>query len=193
MKGGKLTVYWNGVRAAMAVLNGARGGIDIPENARKTIYGKLKKYYNKFDKEIPELRLDTGGTKMSTFTEKVVEILKRLSGKDPDDAAKKEINELEISIADEKAKKLEELAGTVTKLNERLEKLEKGNQGKDQKADEVKKVEDLTESVKKAEERLAEIEKRLAESKQPGETTIAQTRTEDKKDVFSGAVFPDRF
>jgi len=169
MKGGKLTVFWNGSRAAMAALNGARGGIDIPESARKTAYAKLKKLYNKFEKEIPELRLDNGGSTMSKFTEKVIEIVKRLAGKDPDEAAKKEITELETRLADEKAKQIDELTETATKLNERLEKLEKGDQDTDQNTDEAKKLNEITESVKKVDERLVEVEKRIAESKQPGE------------------------
>jgi len=168
MKGGKLTVFWNGCRAAMAALNGARGGVDIPENAKKKIYNKLKSLYKKFDKEPPELRLN-GGNIMSAFTEKVAELLKRLSGKDPDEKATKEIGELETRLADEKAKKFDELAGTVKKLNERLEELEKGDQDDSQTSDDAKKLEDLTGSVKKVEERIGAVEKQIAESRQPGE------------------------
>jgi len=195
MKRGKLTVFWNGCRAAMAVLNGARGGLDIPESARKSAYAKLKKYYKHFDKELPELRLN-GGTTMSTFTEKVVDVLKRLSGKDPDDAAKKEISELETRLADEKTKKLDELSETVTKLTERLGKLETGDQDSDkdggQTTDEGKKLDEIAESVGKVEERLAAVEKGIAASKQPGEDGETQNRTQAKKDIFAGAIFPDR-
>lgn len=171
LKGGKLTVFWNGVRAAMAALNGARGGIDIPEDARKTIYNKLKTLYKKFDKEIPELRLNNnGGNIMSTFKEKVIEILKRLSGKDPDEAAKKEIDDLEKNLTDERTKQIETLTGNVKSLIERIDKLEKGDSEKDTHADAGgKAIEDLAGSVKKVEERLGAVEKRIAASKQPGE------------------------
>lgn len=170
MKGGKLTVFWNGVRAAMAALNGARGGLDITESARKTAYNKLKTLYKKFDKEIPELRLENGGNIMSAFTEKVVELLKKLSGKDPDESVQKEIGDLETRLADEKTKQIETLTETVKDLTGRLEKIEKENPGKDTKTDDGKKaIEEFTGSVKKLEERLGEVEKQIASSQQPGE------------------------
>jgi len=166
MKGGKLTVFWNGCRAAMAALNGARGGVDVPENAKKTVYAKLKKLYKKFDKEVPELRLN-GGNIMSAFTEKVAELLKRLSGKDPDEKATKEIGELETRLADERTKEVETLTETVKGLTERLDELEKKDPDKASK--ETKTIDDLTGSVKKVDERLGAVEKQIAESKQPGE------------------------
>ena len=98
----------------------------------------------------------------------------------------------------EKSKKLDELSETVTKLNERLEKLEKGDQeaGKTandgKTADEGKKVDEIAESVKKVDERLVAVEKGIAESKQPGEDGEIQNRTQEEKDVFAGAIFPDR-
>ena len=52
----KLTLYYYACVAAMAALNGARGGVDIPEVDRKTAYNKLAKYYKLFDEEPPELR-----------------------------------------------------------------------------------------------------------------------------------------
>ena len=193
MKGGKLTVFWNGVRAAMAALNGARGQMDIPENSRSKIYNKLKTLYKKFDKEIPELRLDDGGNTMSKFTEKVIDMVKRLSGKDPDDAAQKEIGELEKSIADEKTKQIEDLTEGVKGLTERLEKLEKADPGKEiNTPGNDKKLEEITDSAKKIEERIEAVEKGIAKSKQPGEGNDTQIRTDDKKDVFAGAIFPDR-
>jgi len=168
LKGGKLTVYRNGVRAAMAVLNGARGGADIPEEARKTIYGKIKKLYKKFGEEAPELRLDNGGNAMSAFKEKVIGIVKRLAGKDPDEAAKREIDELEKSLADEHAKKVDELTATVKGLTERLEKLEnpETEPKDDEEGDGFKKLDD---SLKQMEERLGKVEARLTKSQQPGE------------------------
>ena len=51
----ELHVVWRGVVAAMSALNGARGGIDVTESDRRDIYDVLVMYYNKFEKEAPEL------------------------------------------------------------------------------------------------------------------------------------------
>jgi hypothetical protein len=52
---GDLMAVWRGVVAAMAALNGARGGVDIPDSEREAAYAHLVRYYEKFDKEPPEL------------------------------------------------------------------------------------------------------------------------------------------
>ena len=50
---GRLRVVWNGVRSAMQVLLGARGGVDIPDSDRKSVYRHLARHYQEFDKEPP--------------------------------------------------------------------------------------------------------------------------------------------
>jgi hypothetical protein len=51
---GRVRVVWAGVRSAMQVLAGARGGVDIPEADRKDVYRHLAKHYEEFDKQPPE-------------------------------------------------------------------------------------------------------------------------------------------
>lgn len=52
---GELKVVWNGVNSAMAVLNGARGGVDIPSSDRQAVYRHLQAHYNQFDESPPSL------------------------------------------------------------------------------------------------------------------------------------------
>ena len=51
---GQLKVFWHAVSAAMAIINGGRGGTNIPDNEKKGVYNHLVKYYKKFDKEPPD-------------------------------------------------------------------------------------------------------------------------------------------
>lgn len=51
---GTLRVVFRGVVAAMAAVNGARGGVDIPEGDRRDAYDHLTRYYEKFDRDPPE-------------------------------------------------------------------------------------------------------------------------------------------
>ena len=51
---GELRVVWRGVVAAMTVVNGARGGVDIPESDRRKVYDHLAAHYGEFDGEPPE-------------------------------------------------------------------------------------------------------------------------------------------
>jgi hypothetical protein len=55
-KSGIGPVVWNGVRAAMAVLMGARRGVGVPDSARSGIYDHLVAHYKQFAKEPPELK-----------------------------------------------------------------------------------------------------------------------------------------
>lgn len=51
---GRLRVVWRGVVAAMAVINGARGGVDIPAADKRSVYEHLAEHYRQFDEQPPE-------------------------------------------------------------------------------------------------------------------------------------------
>lgn len=56
VQGGRLVAIWRGVVAAMAALNGARGGVDIPEEDRQAVYNHIVRYYEKVGREPPPLK-----------------------------------------------------------------------------------------------------------------------------------------
>lgn len=58
---GSLHVVYRAVVAAMAVLNGARGGMDLSDEDRLAIYDNLRRYYMVFDEEAPPLA-ESGGS-----------------------------------------------------------------------------------------------------------------------------------
>ncbi|MEM2188372.1 MAG: hypothetical protein QXG35_03455 [Nitrososphaerota archaeon] len=50
---GRLCAVWRGVAAAMAALFGARGGVDIPEEDKPSVYRHLAVHYRQFGKDPP--------------------------------------------------------------------------------------------------------------------------------------------
>jgi hypothetical protein len=54
--GGELKVNRHGVSAAIAAVNGARGGVDMSESDRRGAYGHLAKHMEAMDLEAPEFR-----------------------------------------------------------------------------------------------------------------------------------------
>jgi len=53
---GSPKAVWKGVTAAMTALLGGRGGVNLPDSDRQTVYNFLKSYYKKFDKEVPDFK-----------------------------------------------------------------------------------------------------------------------------------------
>ena len=54
--GGDHALVWRGLTAAMGALLGARGGVDIPEDDRRSVYNHLARHYAEFDEDPPEFR-----------------------------------------------------------------------------------------------------------------------------------------
>jgi hypothetical protein len=50
---GRIRVVWHGVRSAMQILAGARGGAGLPDADRKHVYRHLAAHYEEFEKEPP--------------------------------------------------------------------------------------------------------------------------------------------
>ena len=105
---GKLTLVWGGVRAAMAALLGARGGVDIPVKDREKVYKHLVAHYKAFDKEPPKFHLSE---------DELQEVIKKMELEDKVIALEDQIKKLE-----EEKKGLEE---QVKKLSEEKVELEK--------------------------------------------------------------------
>lgn len=61
----------------IAVLNGARGGVDLPENERKAVYEHLAGHLRDADREPPELRPLVGGTELS-LNEEAFDVMGRI-------------------------------------------------------------------------------------------------------------------
>jgi hypothetical protein len=56
VKNGKLVVVFRGVAAGMAVINGGRGGVNLPSVDKEKVYNHLAKHYKQFDQEPPEMK-----------------------------------------------------------------------------------------------------------------------------------------
>ena len=50
---GRQRVVWHGVRSAMQVLLGSRGGVDILESDANKVYDHLAEHCHEFDREPP--------------------------------------------------------------------------------------------------------------------------------------------
>lgn len=81
-------VVLRGVMAAMAALNGGRGGVDIPDGDRRGVYDHLVAHYKQFDREPPELRaledIESGNALLAAV-ERIEEAADRIEAQLEDD------------------------------------------------------------------------------------------------------------
>jgi len=123
---GKHPVVWKGVAASMSALMGARGGVAIPESARKGVYNHLVRHYKEFEKEPPEFRSVEEGFTYADQAEAVLAGAEDLVARTKSlaDLRRKDGRELSISNRD-RIKKLHTSMGDVVKdLKELLESTE---------------------------------------------------------------------
>lgn len=77
----KLVLVESGLTAAMAALNGARGGVDIPDDDRQSVYNHLKNHYSDIDEEPPELKSieldDKPGVSFSSISLALKQVVKQ--------------------------------------------------------------------------------------------------------------------
>lgn len=62
---------WAGVKAALAAVNGARGGVDLPAADRKAVYNHLRVHYSDFGQEAPEYRASQGSVQRVAVGQRV--------------------------------------------------------------------------------------------------------------------------
>lgn len=169
--GGKLTAVWGGINAAMGVVNGAHGGIDIPLKEKKSAYNFLVTYYKRMNKTPPAFRGEMGGefamgTTLEELKKDCPELVEAIRTEEKD-KLHKDIDKTKGELKEVKEAK-EKLDGDLETAKKDLKeaKEDKGDKSEAEKKLE-KKIEDLEEKVKDYGEKVIklEAEKKLRDSK----------------------------
>jgi len=138
-------VVWNGVRAAMAALLGARGGVDIPAGDKRAVYNHLAAHYKEFDKVPPKVSFSEEG--------EIIEVLWM------EEEDKKEFEQKEEM--QNEAKEMQEEQKENAFCNEEVEALIKA---KDDEIAKLKaKLEEITVNYRKLKELYAKLEEQIKE------------------------------
>ncbi|MBC7328854.1 hypothetical protein H5T88_00690 [bacterium] len=112
---GRFSVVWRGVVAAMAALQGARGGVDLPAEDKEAVYNHLRRHYEEFGREAPEFAEIMGNTPVENQDkggdEKVKEFEERVKMLEEENAQLKERiaqleEELQKKLAEEKERRI---------------------------------------------------------------------------------------
>jgi len=116
---GRLSVVWQGVAAAMQVLLGARGGVDIPESDRRGCYNHLARHYAQWEKPTPDYHESQSNMDGAQGP--------RASSSKPDEKGRntkmsEELTELRQELETLKTEN-EELAAKIAELQSKLETL----------------------------------------------------------------------
>lgn len=123
---GELVAVWRGVTAAMAALNGARGGVDLPDEDRQAVWSHLARHYKDVGAEPPELRdytdAELKAMEDAPFPTKSVDAVDER--KDESDSAEPDSAE-EPAWVSFHAKMMNEVLEAVEGLSNRVRQLEK--------------------------------------------------------------------
>ncbi|MFA7167782.1 MAG: hypothetical protein WC096_02670 [Sphaerochaetaceae bacterium] len=119
-------VVWAGVAAAYASLQGARGGVKIPDDIRPEVEAHILAHYADFDKDTPSKELETKMTEeMELRVKTLSDKLDALTGAVQTLVEEKQAKALEASAEAKKKELSDAVAAQTRALMDRIDALEK--------------------------------------------------------------------